>query len=182
MKKLIPLILILISIALFIFVINPEYSKSKELNEQVDDNEELLEIARELEIRRIELRDTFDSITNREKNRLKKMLPDTIDNVRLIFDIDNIAKGKGVSLSNFKVEDKSEENTSDGVVVSSNARGAGVITLSFNMQASYPRFKEFMDSLERSLRVVDVKRVILNSGTGGTIYDFTIELDTYWLR
>ena len=199
MKSLTPLILILISVALFFFLIDPEYKDVQELQAQVEANNETLKIARDLSVKREELRSKFNNISQEERAELEKLLPDTVDNVRLIIDINNIAEQFGIVIRNINInadEDTAtaagtvgaQGSTFEGVIEESSVKYVdkskiGVITFSFSVSAKYEVFLEFLRELEESLRIVDIRNIQISRGSAeGSIYDYNVTMDTYWLK
>ncbi len=183
MKRYTPFILIIVAIGIFFFFIDPQYKEVQVLLEEKKENDNMLEKARELRAKREELNKKYKNITEEEKESLKKVLPETVDNVRLIRDINLIADKYNMVLTNISITgglEKDEEGNSK--IVDQTESQYGAITLSFGTSASYEIFKNFMDNLENSLRVVDIKELGITAGEKENIYNYTISLDTYWLR
>ncbi len=111
MTNLMPFILILASVGMFLSYIKPTYNdltgsidpagKSvQELQSEKKDYTDALEKAANIERVRSGLRDQFNKIAKPQQEQIEKMLPDHIDSVRLIIDINNIAAKYGTSVSN----------------------------------------------------------------------------------
>lgn len=177
MKKAAPIILIIISIALFFVVIDPQYQEVKQLSAQKQDNETLLVLAEELQQKRDRLHQDFNAISPGRREDLKKLLPDTVDNVRLVLDINNIAETYGMTITGISVS----ENPAGAQANSDLSGSIGTIQFGFKVSATYDVFLEFLRDLEQALRVVDIKSLKISAGDG-IFYDYTIGLDTYWLR
>ncbi len=198
MKSLTPIIFIVISIAIFLFLIDPQYKKIQQTSAEIEQNDKTLEIANKLKSKKDELNVRFNQISQSEKVELEKLLPDTVDNVRLIIDINNIANQFGIVIRDISIDTKEGDvSTSKSVVSqSSNFEGVlkddsikyvdtskiGVITFSFSVSAKYEVFLEFLNQLEESLRIVDIRNIEISQGSGGVFYDYKITLDTYWLK
>lgn len=179
MKSLTPLILIILAIGSFFIFIDPKFGDIKELQEEIDDNQELIDIAVELRRKREELQDKFNMISPEEREKLEKVLPDAVDNVRLINDINNIANDFGVSLTDISINEASTPTGEN--VVDKTGKMYGEINLNFSVSSRYDTFKEFMYSLERSLRLVDIESFSVTVEEG-VFYNFKVSLNTYWLR
>jgi len=122
---------------------------------------------------RDEVLKAYNNLSNEDKDRLNKIVPNNVDNVRLIIDVkDDIAARHGLSLKNIK--------TSSPVAGAAGSK-YGTVTLSFGVTSSYEKFVAFLKDLESSLRIMDVSRLTVATNEFGT-YDFTVELKTYWLR
>jgi len=183
MKKLMPLILIIVSIGVFFFFIDPKYKEIQQAQSQIEENDQMLELAKELQKERDTLQAKFNSIGEADKDKLEKVLPDTIDNVRLILDINNIADYFGIAIAGITVAGApSEEETGNSTIAkSSNGKQYGTISVGFSVSATYEVFKAFLTQLEESLRLVDVRGFSVNAGEG-VFYNYSVNLDTYWLR
>jgi len=198
MKSLTSLIFIVVSIAIFFFFIDPQYKKVQQVQADIKANEEILEVANKLRSKKEELNDKFNQISQSEKGELEKLLPDTVDNVRLIIDINSIASQFGIVIRDISIDTKETDATGSKKVVSqgSNFEGVlkeesikyvdtsriGVITFSFSVSAKYEVFLEFLKQLEESLRVVDIRNIEVSRGAGSTFYDYHVTFDTYWLK
>lgn len=131
----------------------------------------------------------FQSIDPAQVERLKKMVPDTVDNIRFINDVNGIAKKTGMKLK--KVDYNAQDlkgtkiQSSEDIPVVSNSL-YGSYTVNFSVSGSYKQFVEFLEALENSLRLVDITDVTFTSvgQTEGKVemYDFSIKAQSYWLK
>lgn len=190
MKKLMPIILIMLSIGIFFFFIDPIYKKIQVLNEEIKENNEMLTLVEKLQRERDSLQEKYNSIGDDKRARLEKVLPDTVDNVRLILDINNIAKDFGIAIAGISINgggidvaNESTSNLGNKSLVSGNSNTSkyGTITVGFSVSATYDVFKQFLRRLEESLRLVDVRAFNVSAGDG-VFYNYSVTLDTYWLR
>lgn len=184
MKGLTPIILILVSVGVFFFFIDPQKKELNTLIEEKNKNDQTIEKARELREARGKLQQNYNLISEDERKKLSQILPDTVDNVRLILDINNIANKygivlKGISISGGPLQESTEVNRGPNA----NASGQlfGTIQLSFSFAASYDIFKLFLKDLEDSLRLVDITDFSVGASENN-FYNYTITLNTYWLR
>ncbi len=115
--------------------------------------------------------------------RLRKLLPDHVDMIRLILDIEAIAeRHEGVQVGDFQFSnDASSRRGEEDTQVSSTGR-YGTARISFSAKASYEDGLAFLRDLERSLRLLDVRRITIKpaDSTNG-LSVFTFEATTYWL-
>jgi hypothetical protein len=122
------------------------------------------------------------------------MIPNTVDNIRLIIDMNSIGLKHGFSLRNIKANASKGEKTN--VAVSSPAQRSttrssnsssiptptlDTVSVSFSVTATYQQFINFMRDLESNLRIMDLTKLTLTANDNG-MYDFGVELRTYWLR
>lgn len=177
----------MVSIGVFFVIIDPEYKKVQEYNATIAENEKMIVLADQLRSEREKLQSKYNDIGEKDIASLQKVLPDTVDNVRLILDINNIAESFGISITNIGVDgdtNSGSENKNDSRVIKDSVGSEyGTISLSFSVTASYENFKGFMRRLEDSLRLVDVTEFSVNATNGSDdIYQYSVKLDTYWLR
>ena len=113
---------------------------------------------------------------------LKQLLPNNIDNVRLIIDINNIAQKRGLIVRNPSIiSDASTNQSQSEVAVRNLTPDKSSVVISFSVSASYEILKMFLGDLDRSLRIVDIDSVAFSSNDKN-LYDYKISLRTYWLK
>src|SRR3989344_4755554 len=56
------------------------------------------------------------------------------------------------------------------------------VNISFSVMAPYQQFINLLRDLEANLRIMDVTHLSVSAGTNPNLYDFSVELQTYWLR
>lgn len=146
----------------------------------------MLALSQELQRKRDLLQAAYANISSEERRELEKLLPDTVDNVRLVLDINNIAEQYGITIQNISVSKeavgttngRNQANISTSV---DRTTDIGKITLGFTVTATYEVFKNFMKDLEETRRVVDIKSLNIRQGQGG-LMNYDVVIDTYWLR
>jgi len=133
----------------------------------------------------------YNNISADDRDNLDKMIPNTVDNIRLIIDLNNVALQHGFSLKNVTATAKdatgkgSSSNSTSG---NSNSNSFNIsiptldtVSVSFSVSAPYQQFISFMQDLEANLRVMDITHLTVSANDTGT-YDFSVQLNTYWLR
>lgn len=177
MSNIISGVLILASIGLFFGYIDPTYTDVQAKQEQKSELETALKNSAEFKAQKDLSLQKFNSIDESEKQKLSKFLPDHIDNIRLIIDIDEMAKTYGMRIRNFKTDTNEKQD-----VIGKDNAPYGTLTLSFSTTASYNTFLAFLRDLEHSLRVIDVAAVQFASSDTNQLYDYNITVKTYWLK
>ncbi|MBM2817462.1 MAG: hypothetical protein HW401_52 [Parcubacteria group bacterium] len=178
-----PIFLILASVGIFYGYTNPNYrgeNVSASIVKLTDERKQYVELltnADSLKAERNELLKKHNSISGNNLDRLKKLLPDHIDNVRLIIDIDGIASRYGLNIRNININN----NTGNEGVLGPDNNPYGTLTLKFNIIAPYDKFRLFAKDLQESLRVIDIVGVSFNSTETGS-YDYGITVKTYWIK
>lgn len=175
--NIISIIMVLASFGLFFVYADPTYSDIKTLSTEKADYKRALDNSKALQAERDKFLDQYNAIDAADRARLNKALPDNIDNVRLIIDIDETAKKYGMRIRNFRAEAASESQ-----VIGVDSGLYGTLTLSFTTTASYNTFLAFAKSLEQSLRVIDISAISFASSDTNSLYDYNVTIKTYWLK
>lgn len=177
-RALIPIVLIGIALGLFFGYISPSYEAIKDLRADEARYDEALTQSRELQNLRDSLLSRYNTFSQSDLNRLEKLLPDNVDNVRLILDIDSIASKYNMRTRNVTVSGADTDNTT---IAAAKQGAVDSVVLGFSVAARYEDFMRFLKDLESSLRIVDVVGLSFDSGEGDA-YTFTVRLRTYWLK
>ena len=180
MKRLVlPFILLVAAAGLFVVYTDSRYQESKKLAAQVDSYNEALNKSQELRKTRDELlarRNTFDE---EDIQKLHQILPDSVDNIRLIIDINNIAARRGLSLKDVQLGDLS--GTAGAKNPLAVGESVGSVTLGFTLGATYDDFLSFMQDLEHSMRILDIEKISFSADVS-VRSDYTFSIRTYWLH
>ena len=176
-----PIILILLSVGLFFTYIDPTYKDVKKIIIEEEKFDEALNKSKELQEIRNKLLSKYNTFSSNDLERLTKLLPDNVDNVRLILDIDYIASTYGMRIKNVSVSTIDERQA--GTIGSSEAPYRSV-NLSFSVMSSYENIIEFIKDIERSLRIVDITNISFTQpgDDSDNLYEYFIGIKTYWLK
>lgn len=203
-SRIIPLLLLVGAIGLFIGYTQSTYSSSiSALKEEIASLDSALQAAEQFKQKEAQLTQQRNAMSGEQLTRLESFLPDSVDNVQLIVDLNSLASRSGVQLSEFGIEGGTETETA-GNTVAAGALGAEPLTsptaavqgnalvlqstestesleLSVSATGSYAAFRTFLAGVEQSLRPLDVVELsVQDSNTGVYTYDITFRL--YWLR
>lgn len=190
-----PIIIIGISIAGFFLWVTPLSREVALLKEQTASYNQALDNAVSLERERDRLTQKYNAIPVEDLNRLQKLLPDNVDNIRLILEIEKIASPYGMVLKDIKYNVEDTEDTQNAVSAGGNIAKAinnnyGVWDLEFSTEGSYTNFLKFMRDLENNLRIIDISTIQFSSDTTGTtsnvtnsdVYKYGFKIKTYWMK
>ncbi len=133
--------------------------------------------ASEVEERKNTLLAEFNSISAADIKKIETLIPTSLNFVKLAADIDSVASRHGISIRQISSVDNSA--SAGSIEEAENNNGYKSATIAFEFSASYEDFNSFMNDLERSLRILDIKSVKVSSGDKG-IYKYEVSLDTYW--
>lgn len=196
-----PIILIGLAITGFFMFTIPLYGDITLSKADVLSYNEALDNSKTLESKRDELTAKFNTILPDNLARLQKFLPDSVDNIRLILEIEKIATPYGMVLQDVKYDTISQTAPapSSGAIqggVSNTAaiQDYGTWNLEFSTQGTYSNFLNFTKDLESNLRIVDIASIQFSSdGSGGgssvslsttssDTYKYGFKIKTYWLK
>ena len=106
-----PIILIGIAIAGFFMFTKPLYKDISDLRTQVASYNEALNNSQSLEAERDKLTQKYNTIDKDNLTKLEKMLPDSVNNIRLILEIEKLSLQYGMALKDIKYDTKSQTTT-----------------------------------------------------------------------
>ncbi len=198
-QTLIALVLFLGALGVYLGLVQPLYSSVQALKPRSAQLDAALKNADQFRARMKELSAEFLVKTDNENaRRLQKLLPDNIDNVRLIIDINNIARGREVAIRDFSITENAPPESPTRGAARRAARSEELspsgpryrsVDLSFTAEAPYRRFLAFLDDLQNSLRLVDVRKIQVSPAVPvegeeaeEPNYQFSLTLTTYWLE
>lgn len=193
-----PIVLVGITVALFLMFTNPLYEDISALRVEVSAYNDALDNSKMLENERDKLTAKYNSIDPTNLTKLERMMPENVDNIRLILEIEQIAAPYGMALQDVKynVIDPNEAMLATGIQGAGAAKPTpkdyGVFDLEFSTVGSYNNFINFTKDLESNLRIVDISSVVFSSEESGLsangksstseIYKYNFKIKTYWLK
>jgi Tfp pilus assembly protein PilO len=126
------------------------------------------------------LTDSESKIDEDQLKRLNAFLPGSVDNVRLILDLNNLAAHAGVSLSGIDITPPSDGNGNSSLGPA-DQNPLGTVDMNLTVTGSYPAFQTFLAGIERSQRLLDVRDIVVKGSDTG-VYDYQMIIRIYWLR
>lgn len=187
-RLLISLICIVGAGALFTLYTKPAYDSTKKLQSDIVQYDLALAKANELQQLKQTLLSRYNSFNPADIERLHKLLPDHVDNVRLVLDLDTLASRNGLALQNVAISAQTTPTPGEEqAVIGPTSEVYDSLVLRFATVGAYDRFVQFLTDLEKSLRIVDVVELKMSTapeagGGGEPLYRYDITLRTYWLK
>jgi len=185
-RQVIPAIIIIISIAGAFLYVWPGYKEINSLRQQETVLDDGLLKAKEADEIGFNLGQTLENISEAEYRMLDRVLPRTIDTLRLSNDIQGIAANHGIDIDDIKVEESaSSENKTTSTELDQQAPILQVaevqeVEVTFEVAATYRAFLDFMADLQDSLQLFDITAIKLSQNDDG-LYEFSLSLRTYSL-
>lgn len=197
-KIIVPILLFIISVGLYFTYLKPAYNvylafkeQEKRLDTAIGDSKELLK-------KYDDLYGEYSLITELQKEKLNKILPNAVDMVHLVLDLDNLATNHSLSIKSFEIPDLE----SDKVSPSTNRRNnrnknnnankdeddhVAKAVLGVEVAGEYRDFKAFLYDIERSLSLMDVVKLDIETSdmTKPGVEDkivYSLGLQVYWLK
>jgi hypothetical protein len=193
-----PIVLIGIAIALFFGFANPLYKDISVLRTEVASYNDALNNSKMLENERDKLTAKYNAIDPLNLMKIEKLMPENVDNIRLILEIEQIAAPYGMSLKDVRYNSTDTETTAavgtiqGGSALNEAPKDYGVFDLEFSTTGSYNNFINFTKDLESNLRIVDISSIVFSSDTtslsskespiSSEIYKYNFKIKTYWLK
>jgi Tfp pilus assembly protein PilO len=193
-KFVISLLALVLAGAVFFVYTQPAYSSIKTLHERIAEYDAALSKSRELQELKRSLLARYNTFNTEQLDRLIKLLPDHVDNVRLVLDLDSIAIRYGMGVQNVVItrpEVIERKSTVIGAITSDRQKHDSLL-IEFAMRGTYSNFVRFVEDVESSLRIVEIESLsvdpepIKNSEASTAaedlLYRYNISLRTYWLK
>lgn len=150
----------------------PSSGGVKDLRTQHAQYEASVEEAKDLFGKGKKLQAEYESVDSAMRDQMAVMVPEKVDPVRLLNEITAIAKASGLSIAGLS---STETATGDKL--------RGAYDISFGVQTSYPKFKEFIHNYETSLRLFTLQSVSFASpAQADDLITFQVKLRTYYLK
>lgn len=175
-RLIIAIILLVITAAIAVFVIRPQWDKITALRQSLRElgafNDELNRLA----VRRDELTNEYNQISEADLVKLSLIAPADRRAASVLIDLETLALKSGVAID--QVDFLAGEKTSTQGLTLPSSQLFGAIPVTLNLRGSYETFRGFLTALERNLRLIDVDEIAITSSQGkeapitlkGTIY------------
>lgn len=189
-KLIISTVALAIGVAVFFLYTQPTYNHVEALKGEIAQYDQALDRAAELQALKQTLLSRYNTFNQNDITRLQKLLPDHVDNVRLVLDLDNLAGIHGMALQNVVISGPGSESGEGSVLgaIGASRQKYDSLTIRFSTRTTYESFVAFLESLESSLRIVDLVALslspenVLAGEQPVPTYRFEITIRTYWLK
>lgn len=178
-----PLIALVVAIGIFFAYVSPTWSGTiAETKSAINSDDKALSAASEYTAQQNELADARNNIDTTDLARLTTLLPDSVDNVVLILDLNALSARSGLLLSNIDVmKSDAKSVNSSSALPATGVSPVGSIDLSLSAIGTYDAFRAFLTGIEKSARLLDIRDLVVKgSDTGSYVYKMTLRI--YWLR
>ena len=184
-SRILPIFALLVSIGLFFAYIRPTWSGSiATARAAIASDNQALAAASEYAAQQNELISARNAIDPTNLARITMFLPDSVDNVGLILNLNALAARSGLSLSNVDVIASSASTRGTSAVGALSVSGVSPINsvdLSLSAIGSYAALQAFLVGIEKSERLLDVRDIVVKGSDTG-VYTYQMLLRLYWLH
>ena len=187
-NRILPVLVLIFSAGIFFMYVNPTWSGSiASAKASIANDNQVLVTANQYTAQQNELASAKNAIDPADLARLSTFLPDSVDNVGLILDMNALAARSGLSLSNIDiatdatVSSGSANTATTGTAPTTSINPVNSVDLSLSAVGTYTAFQSFLQGVEKSARILDVRDIVIaGSSTGVYTYKMTVRL--YWLH
>jgi Tfp pilus assembly protein PilO len=191
-SRVLPALALILSVGIFFAYVKPTWSGPlKETKIAIENYEQALAAADEYKKKQNALASARNAIDQENLNKLSLFLPDSVDNVSLILDINALAARSGLSLANIDVVtndsttsgNKGTESSvqSSGTLQIARTSPVGFVDLSLSAIGTYSSLQAFLVGIEKSARLLDVRDITVKGSDTG-VYNYQMIVRLYWLR
>lgn len=174
----IPTVLVLIGVLSFFSYTMPAYDEVKTLRASIEEYDTALSRVTEIQQIRDQLLSRYNSLPESSLYVLYKILPDEVNSVRFLIELDQIATEYGLTIQEPSYNNIDDEDSNDPF------RSTEV---TFMTTGAYEDVSDFIQVLERSARLLDMRELsvlaISPSGSGASVpsgrmneYQFTVQI------
>lgn len=171
---------IILTLSVLYAFVYPAYGDISALMAEKQKYDDSLATVTNIETKKSELLAKYNSISESDKKDIETLLPSSLSFVKLISQIDTVAAKYGISIDRI-TEKELSSSAGNSIAEAQPERPYNSSLIGFSFTASYDKFRSFVDELEKSLRILDVRSVKIIPRENG-IYEYSVEFETYWLN
>lgn len=172
----------------------PLWRQAQTLNTTIATGSERLATADSLGKSRADLISKYNSIPKADLDNLMVLLPDNVNNIRLIIQVDSLATKNGLSvLQNvaYTTRDSAADTAKSVGKVGAARPPYEPFTISFETIGTYKNFLSFIADIEKNLRLLDIQQVDFtpvpaantkDTPSANGLISYKVKVSTYWLR
>ncbi len=183
--RILPLVALLVAAGIFFAYISPSWTGPIAATKAaLALDEQALMAANQYAAQQNTLASARNAIDPSSLDRLTTFMPDSVDNVGLILDLNSLAARSGLSLANIDVVSNttgSAQGSSRQGLPATGVSPVGSVDLSLVADGTYAALQTFLSGVERSARLLDVRDIIVKGSDTG-VYHYQMTLRLYWLR
>ncbi len=181
-NHLFPIVALMISAGMFFGYINPTWNGSiASTKAAIASDNQVLASARQYAAQQNQLASERNAIPPADMTALENLLPDSVDNVQTILDLNAIAARSGLSITSADVAQGQGASGSTSGAAASAVNTVGSVDLSLQATGSFAALQTFLRGVESNQRLLDVESLNISGSTNG-VYAYQLHVRLYWLR
>ncbi len=188
MSRVLPIVLVLVAIGIFFGYVHPTVTgQIATTQKEIDEYDKALDAAKRFDDKQTQLASALKALPPDGITRLEQFLPNNVNNVQLILDLDALASKSGLKVTTFSDAESVTKNSNSSTDttaasdVSDENQPYESLDLTISATGTYAQLRIFLDGIEASLQPLDlVELTISDSPTG--VYTFGMTFRLYWLR
>lgn len=188
-SRILPFFALMIAVAIFFAYVNPVWTGPiAAAKTAIANDNAALSAAAAYTTRENQLAAQEAAIDPTNLAELTTMLPDSVDNVGIIVDINALAARSGILISNIDVASDNStasadtsDTSSDGTPSTGSTDPVGSVDLSLSGVGTYAALQAFLTGIEHSTRLLDVRNLQVGGSDTG-VYDYQMTMRLYWLQ
>lgn len=182
-KTTIQLLLIIISGVIIASYISPTFDSMRATQDETQEYREALDNAEKFNQELTRLLNAANELTTSERQALTRYLPNEVDTISVMRDIETIANNNQMSILNLST---AEEEVVPFFIPAQGQpqeeRSAlNATTFSVGLFGSYEAFKRFLRDVERNAYPLEVTSLQFSSTNGSNLYSYVLKLETFSL-
>lgn len=185
MTRILPLVALLVAVGIFFAYVSPTWSGSIAATKAaISLDDAALTAADNYTKQQNMIASARNAIDPEDLARLARFLPDSVDNVGTILDLNALAARSGFSLSNIDVISTANAAAESGSMQQGlpiSASPIGSVDLTLSAVGTYAALQSFLVGVERSARFLHLRDLVIRGSDTG-VYNYQIGLRLYWLR
>lgn len=187
-SRILPSIAFIAALGIFFLYVNPMWTGTiASANASIASDNQALLAAQQYTAQQNQLAAARDAIDPANLKALTTFLPNSVDNVGLILDLNALAARSGLSVSNIDVVTASADSGSGsagagaGALPAAPANPVNSVNLNLSALGTFSAFQNFLIGLEKSARLLDVSDIVVKGSDTG-VYTYQMVIRLYWLR
>lgn len=182
-SPLLPLLALLVAIGIFFAYVSPVWNgKVAAARAAIAQDVVALDAAARYTERENQLAAERNAIDPAALAKLDAFVPDSVNNVRLILDLNALANRSGLALTSIDVASGQQNGASaPASAMPAPPNPVGSIDMDIAASGTYSAFQAFLEGIEMSQRLLDVRDITIKSSDTG-VYTYKLTVRIYWLR
>jgi hypothetical protein len=188
-SRILPAIAFAAALGIFFLYVNPMWTGTiAAAKASIAADDQALLAAKQYSAQQNQLAAARDSIDPANLSALSVFLPDSVDNVGIILDLNALAARSGLSVSNIDVVTMAADSGAGsaqgaglGALPAAPANPVNSVNLNLSALGTFAAFQNFLIGIERSARILDISDIVVKGSDTG-VYSYQMVIRLYWLR